>query len=204
MKRSGIRIAAVAMIAFALGLPLLAGCYHSAEINLGDAPGSDGDSDTDSDTDGDTNSDSDADTDSDSDSDSDSDTDGDCWEEPVSDLGDPDNCAMSSGWPCMCWNDETCDSGGPCIGHQYEIGICQSLCMLEDEPSCPPGEFGMDSAVLCDTWIAPDDCFCVLSGCTQNEDCPWGARCVEPSCIPTEPGCPDGESEDGVCFPDNW
>ena len=155
--------------------------------------------------DGGTDTDVDSDVDSDADSDGDSDSDWDCESEELPEMDDIYDCPDSWGWPCVCQNTEYCDSGAPCLGYWADLGICASFCQLEDPPTCPDvGPLGMDGVEICDTYLY-DGCLCLLSGCVEDiGDCPWGQRCVEPSCIAYEPGCEQGEGETKVCFPDNW
>jgi hypothetical protein len=156
-----------------------------------------------------TDADTDVDGDADSDGDTDSDGDGDveCDTDYVPDYESAEDCMWNSGWPSMCQNTWYCDNGAPCQGYDGlmngSMGACAPQC---DEPfECPTeGLFGMGVAEICDTYLVPDGCMCLLSGCEDSWDCPAAGHCVEPSCIPTDTGCPEGEGEEKVCYPDNW
>ena len=182
----------VAGIAFCLLLSEATACYHVGRLDEADA-GAGGDSDADSD--------------GDSDADSDGDSDLVCGSEEWPDMDEIFDCPYQSAWPCYCYGEESeyCGNGAPCLGAEFESGMCASLCQLEDPPTCPEtGPFGIGVVEVCDTYLY-DGCLCLLSGCEDYmTDCPQMFLCVEPSCIPEEPGCEAGEGETKVCFPSNW
>jgi hypothetical protein len=140
----------------------------------------------------------------DTDSESETEPEPDCESEPLPDIDDIADCPMQWGWPCSCQITD-CDNGLPCIGVEYDLGICASLCQLEDPPSCPEiGPFGMEVVELCGTYLDPDGCVCLLEGCDGPGSCPYAASCVEPSCLADYPGCPEGDGEVKVCGPSNY
>jgi hypothetical protein len=187
------------------GAALAAGCWSSETMRLGDAPDADADTDVYSDSDADADSDTDVDADTDGDSDSDGDADPACGEEEWPAMDDLFDCPQQSAWPCRCSGGDWCESGAPCLVAEFDTGMCASDCQLDDPPTCPEvGPFGIAVVEICDTYLY-DGCLCLLSGCEDSmSGCPALFTCVEPSCIPEEPGCEAGAGETKLCFPSNW